>query len=1199
VKGAYSIDVSENYIVCACTNGIVRLFEPVTLKYLGTLPKPHPLGVDLTLQTGTTYNGTGDPNDSYPDTLALKLDTETGKLTCIYSDRSLFIWDIKDVKKMGKYRSFLYHCDTIWGVEMVPDRDPNSTSESILPENTFVTYSADSTIRFWNLDGTNSATNQNSTSTHGIKRNIYSKECLKIVYVDPDGSYRSSAVINKNDQPDSTDQSTSAPVELGIRTLKISPDGKLMASGDRGGNLRVHDLDTFEELTYQEAHDAEILTIEFTDGRIPDAPYLIATASRDRILHVFDINTNYQLIQTLDDHSSSITAIKFTNDGGRLISCGADKTTVFDMDIDVSNRYIGTVSGERRLNVFQIETGKNVRSYKSDTPDEVNAADQGSLLRISLDPGGVYAVTGGSDKSVRLFDFATGTILGKVLGHSELITCVKFTPDCERVISTSADGCIFVWKISDELVSKMRQKWLNRSGVGRTSPVMKDYLSSPQLSSSPISPIIRATTMPAQRPQSIMLDLQQQSESVNGRAQDFTVRSKNNKSSSNLKVKKSYSSLITLDTQIDDNTKKLGGTLRRPVSFANDGSSQPKPIQLSTTSTPRPISEFSPTRIPTTKSPPPNSPLSDTSLLVTPPNTPISPNMVRRESWKIGLPNWAKKAFKEKDAENSSTNVVNNDNVNNNINNNVKNDVFNVSDNSFNVEKKLFNATRPLNKTKSQSKLRQDLTIQFLSEENNDQGFTSMTDNVIFDDSLPISDNAETIFVESQGEEEYEEYIVDNENTPTPKLRRKSSFVGKNVQKLEMFLATHLKPDAIDKSNLTDNDHLTKDLCTKKRQSLTTKFYSVNPRQLQDSSDCDDGLLDSIKKLILKSEPGESIPKENSSTEDIEKTLEVLEGKKVEVVNQVNKDGSLIRQMEAITSAKDPSSNDQKDLEENKETIDDDEIKVIENKGDGLGIIITEITEEREEDNEKKTIIKSDDAPITRNNTIASDDQLNEDNVMDDLLNMTILLERTLNAYKKASNNESMAKLISDSLLNMMDDISKSINIERQSNNENHDNSNNCLKEEEINRKSVNNDKQFMNDNDNKDSNYHEEEENDSNNSYYTAITSHSNENELSPNINNINKSNLMSMSPPSKPNLQLSEEVMYDFLEKYSELLIKTVDEKITAKFTPTLVTKSSIDELGSNCINTNLSSKSTKSIKGSIPVGISKNKFSKSRFV
>ncbi|RIB24622.1 WD40-repeat-containing domain protein, partial [Gigaspora rosea] len=471
VKSAYSIDVSQQYIICACSNGIVRLFEPITLNYLGTLPKPHPLGVDLTLQTGTTYNGTGDPNETYPDTTAIKFDAETGKLTCIYSDRSLFIWDIKDIKKIGKYRSFLYHCDTIWGVEMIPPCDSGDDT-SAFPENTFVTYSADSTIRFWNFDGSVNSAGSNVASGGSNnttpKRNIYSKECMKIIYVDPDGKYHS------------TEQLNSTLVESGIRTLKISPDGKLMASGDRGGNLRVHDLDTFKEITYQEAHDAEILTIEFTDGRMPGAPYLIATASRDRILHVFDVNNNFKLIQTLDDHSSSITAIKFTNDGGKLISCGADKSiifrsrqnsgdfpcyvpyhnisgraTVFDMDIDISNRYIATVSGERKLNVYHIDTGKNVRSYKSDTPEEVNAADQGSLLRISLDPGGVHAVTGGSDKSIRLFDFTNGSILGKVLGHSELITGVMFTPDCERVISTSADGCIFVWKISDELVSKM------------------------------------------------------------------------------------------------------------------------------------------------------------------------------------------------------------------------------------------------------------------------------------------------------------------------------------------------------------------------------------------------------------------------------------------------------------------------------------------------------------------------------------------------------------------------------------------------------------------------------------------------------------------------------------------------------------------------------------------------------------------------
>lgn len=36
-------------------------------------------------------------------------------------------------------------------------------------------------------------------------------------------------------------------------------------------------------------------------------------------------------MQTLDDHSSSITAVRFLNSGGglQMVSCGADKTILF------------------------------------------------------------------------------------------------------------------------------------------------------------------------------------------------------------------------------------------------------------------------------------------------------------------------------------------------------------------------------------------------------------------------------------------------------------------------------------------------------------------------------------------------------------------------------------------------------------------------------------------------------------------------------------------------------------------------------------------------------------------------------------------------------------------------------------------------------------------------------------------------------
>ena len=45
---------------------------------------------------------------------------------------------------------------------------------------------------------------------------------------------------------------------------------------------------------------------------------LLASASRDRLIHVLDAGREYSLQQTLDEHSSSITAVKFAG-GGRAV----------------------------------------------------------------------------------------------------------------------------------------------------------------------------------------------------------------------------------------------------------------------------------------------------------------------------------------------------------------------------------------------------------------------------------------------------------------------------------------------------------------------------------------------------------------------------------------------------------------------------------------------------------------------------------------------------------------------------------------------------------------------------------------------------------------------------------------------------------------------------------------------------------------
>ncbi|KAI9472220.1 MAG: WD40-repeat-containing domain protein, partial [Benjaminiella poitrasii] len=521
VKSAYSIAMSESYIICACSEGIIRLFEPLTLKYIGILPKPHPLGIDVSSITSPemvtrSSDEKGAAPYYYPDSLAMVYDGH--KVTIAYSDRSLYVWDIHDLEKIGKYRSFIFHSDCVWGVEAFPriEREDNTT----IPLNSFATFSADGTIRFWNLDSSSHITSSSSTTPLSLprltenrkqllspsssttvtglhRRNIYSRELVKMIYADPDAAEFAKL---RGDFDFSDDQCP----DFGIRSLKISSDGLIMASGDRNGNLRVHDLNTWELLTYLEAHDSEILSIDMTTSKNKDIPSLIATASRDRLLHIFDIKSKFQLVQSLDDHSSSITAVKFSNDASRLISCGADKgiifrhrtypitsydsstntiprpyatyhtysgrSTVFDMALDVNGKYVATVTGERRLYVLGVDTGKPFRVCKPETAEEVMVGkvsenSGGSLINVDLDPySGTYAVTSGSDRCIRLFDLINSTCIEKVCAHAELITAVKFIQtgtDEEgglRVVSTCSDGTIFIWKVSREIVAKMRAR---------------------------------------------------------------------------------------------------------------------------------------------------------------------------------------------------------------------------------------------------------------------------------------------------------------------------------------------------------------------------------------------------------------------------------------------------------------------------------------------------------------------------------------------------------------------------------------------------------------------------------------------------------------------------------------------------------------------------------------------------------------------
>ena len=147
----------------------------------------------------------------------------------------------------------------------------------------------------------------------------------------------------------------------GIRSVRVSPDGKHLASGDRTGNIRVHDLTLADEVQCIEAHDTEVLCLEFTDPYATGVNFM-ASSSRDRLLHVFDRDQDYGLVQTLDDHSAAVTSVNFAKQDGQLLmmSCGVDKSILFRNAVMVACMYFANTPCSNGCDLLLIQSVRHV-----------------------------------------------------------------------------------------------------------------------------------------------------------------------------------------------------------------------------------------------------------------------------------------------------------------------------------------------------------------------------------------------------------------------------------------------------------------------------------------------------------------------------------------------------------------------------------------------------------------------------------------------------------------------------------------------------------------------------------------------------------------------------------------------------------------------------------------------------------------------
>ncbi|RHZ61915.1 mitochondrial 37S ribosomal protein uS2m [Aspergillus thermomutatus] len=271
-----------------------------------------------------------------------------------------------------------------------------------------------------------------------------------------------------------------------VRAIAFSSCGQLLASGSHDSTIKLWDTGTGalkRTLTVEgplrktvDGHQGSVGAVAFS----PDSR-LLASGTHASTVRLWDTTTG-ALRRTLEGHTFSVWAVAFSPDSQLLASGSFDSTAkLWDIttealqgnfiDKRAARQTMDGHSGSVGVIAFSLDS-KMLASGSIDKTVKLWDATTGTLLQtldghldfiwtITFSPDRWFLVSGSNDGTIKLWDTSTGTLQHTLDGHLGAVRAVAFSPDCQLLASGSIDNTVKIW---DPVTGALKQN-LSVEGV--------------------------------------------------------------------------------------------------------------------------------------------------------------------------------------------------------------------------------------------------------------------------------------------------------------------------------------------------------------------------------------------------------------------------------------------------------------------------------------------------------------------------------------------------------------------------------------------------------------------------------------------------------------------------------------------------------------------------------------------------------------